>query len=278
LLLLALCAIAISATVFSRVILRLRREGGKVRSAGFAISEALAAFVLGGYFSLLIAQGLLAKKEVSSIPTVEQTASDSVILKQLIPNSAFFIILASGIALYLKFGRGMKLRETFGFDRLPLPKILGWAAGLLICAFPLIGLAALLSQAALPKEDVAPQPLVELFRDFASQGDYRSVAAILIAAGVIAPVCEEFLFRGFFYGVGKRFLSPLPAGFLTALLFAAFHLNLASLASLFVLAICLTLAYERTGSLFVPICMHALFNFTNLFFIFGQAQGWFPTQ
>ena len=274
----SLALFATSALVFTRVILRIRREGGKVRSAGFGISEALAAFVLGSYFCLLISQTLLAKKEGSSSPAVEQTASDSIITTQLIPNSAFFIVLASGVALYLKFARGMSLGETFGLDRLSPLKILGWAAGLVICAFPLIGLAAFLSQAALPKEELTPQPLVQLFRDFAHQGNYRAVAVILVAAGVIAPMCEEFLFRGFFYGVGKQFLRPVPAGILTAILFAAFHLNLASLASLFVLAICLTLAYERTGSLLVPICMHALFNFSNLLLIFGQAQGWFSTQ
>ena len=274
----ALALVAASALVFTRVILRIRRDGGKVRSAGFGISEALAAFVLGSYFCLLIGQTLLVKKESPASPAspaIEETASDSIITTQLIPNSAFFIVLASGVALYLKFARGMSLRETFGLDRLSPLKILGWAAGLVICAFPLIGLAAFLSQAALPKEELTPQPLVQLFRDFAHQGNYRAVAVILVAAGVIAPMCEEFLFRGFFYGVGKQFLRPVPAGILTAILFAAFHLNLASL---FVLAVCFTLAYERTGSLLVPICMHALFNFTNLFAIFGQAQGWFSTQ
>jgi uncharacterized protein len=274
----SLALFATSALVFTRVILRIRRDGGKVRSAGFGISEALAAFVLGSYFCLLIGQTLLTKKDDPASPAVEETASDSIISKQLIPNSAFFIVLASGIALYLKFARGLSLRETFGFDRLSPLKIIGWAAGLVICAFPLIGLAAFLSQAAIPNDDLTPQPLVQLFRDFAHQGNYRAVVAILVAAGVIAPVCEEFLFRGFFYGVGKRFLRPAPAAILTAILFAAFHLNLASLASLFVLAICLTLAYERTGSLLVPISMHALFNFSNLLLIFGQAQGWFPTQ
>ena len=32
------------------------------------------------------------------------------------------------------------------------------------------------------------------------------------------------------------------------------------------------LAYERTGSLLVPIGMHAIFNLTSLVVIYGQAQ------
>ena len=45
-----------------------------------------------------------------------------------------------------------------------------------------------------------------------------------------------------------------------------------------VFALCLTLAYERTGSLLVPIGMHALFNFTSLSLIYLQARGFLPAQ
>jgi len=266
--LLAIALIAISVGVFSRVGLRLKREGGNVRSGGFQFPEALVALVLGVFFIWLMAKALSKGDAAESAVTVEQ----------VLPSSIFFVMLAGGIAFYLKFLRGMRLRETFGFNRVPPLKVLGWAAGLLVCVFPLVFIAAYLSQSALPKQDVTPQPLVELFRNVAHHGNMKAMVMILVDAVFIAPMCEEFLFRGFFYGVGKRFLGPISAGLLSAALFAAFHLNLGSLASLFVLAICLNLAYERTGSLFVPMCMHAFFNFANLFFIFGQAQGWFPTK
>jgi membrane protease YdiL (CAAX protease family) len=264
----SIALLAISATVFSRMSLRLRLEGGNVRSAGFQISEALVALVLVGFFIVTLITALSRREDPAAALTVDR----------LIPSSIIFIIFTAGIAFYLKFLRGMRLREMFGFTRLSPLKIAGWATGLLVCAFPLIGVAAYLSQKALPQEDIVQQPLVQLFRDVARHGDYAAMAKLVIAIVVVAPICEEFIFRGFFYGVGKRFLGPLAAGFLSAMLFAAFHMNLAGLASLFVLAVCFTLAYERTGSLFVPMCMHAIFNFTNLFFIFGQAQGWFPTQ
>ena len=41
-----------------------------------------------------------------------------------------------------------------------------------------------------------------------------------------------------------------------------------SLPALFVLALCLTIAYEWTGSLFVPIAMHAMFNSMNLLLMY----------
>ena len=70
----------------------------------------------------------------------------------------------------------------------------------------------------------------------------------------------------------KRYFGAVPSGFLSCLLFAAFHTSLTALAGLFVLAVCLNLAYERTGSLLVPIGMHALFNFVSLLFLYTQAQ------
>ena len=230
--------------------------------------EALVAFVLASFFIWLIVASFSRGAASDAALTVEQ----------VLPGTILSIIIAGGIALFLGASRGMNLRETFGIARLSPSKTLGWSVGLLICAFPLVGLAAILSQAALPKEDVVPQPLVELFRDIAHHGNYQAVAVILFDAVVVAPVCEEFLFRGFFYGVGKRFLGPVPAGFLSAMLFAASHSNLGSLASLFVLAVCFLLAYERTGSLLVPVGMHALFNSLNLLAIFGQARGWFPME
>jgi membrane protease YdiL (CAAX protease family) len=45
------------------------------------------------------------------------------------------------------------------------------------------------------------------------------------------------------------------------------HLNMAALPALFVLALCLTLAYEATGSLLVNIFMHGFFNLSMLLVI-----------
>ena len=70
--------------------------------------------------------------------------------------------------------------------------------------------------------------------------------------------------NSFFAGISTAccaVTAGVPAGILiNAALFAGIHLNAPSFAGLFVLAVCLTLAYEWTGSLLVPMAMHALFN------------------
>ena len=58
---------------------------------------------------------------------------------------------------------------------------------------------------------------------------------------------------------------------INASLFAAIHLSESSLVALFVLAVCFTVAYEFTGSLLVNMCMHGVFNLTNLILLLYAA-------
>jgi membrane protease YdiL (CAAX protease family) len=105
---------------------------------------------------------------------------------------------------------------------------------------------------------------------------------------VIAPVAEEFIFRGMLYPSVKQFRWPALARFVRRLgwpklawflrqrawrmlawlgvsfLFALIHGDAAAFVPLFLLALTLTWLYERTDSLLAPITAHALFNAVNL--------------
>ena len=71
---------------------------------------------------------------------------------------------------------------------------------------------------------------------------------------------------------GESGCGAWSGGFLACLLFAATHGSLSAFGGLFTLAVCLNIAYERTGSLLVPIVVHAMFNLTSLLVLYGQAQ------
>lgn len=84
------------------------------------------------------------------------------------------------------------------------------------------------------------------------------------AAIVVAPVVEEITFRGILLpSLARNGRWVLAAG-VTAFLFAGAHFNLASALPLFVLALGLSFAYITSGSLWVPIMMHSLFNTLSL--------------
>jgi membrane protease YdiL (CAAX protease family) len=101
------------------------------------------------------------------------------------------------------------------------------------------------------------QDSVKLLQD---TRDPLILALMAVTAVIVAPVCEEILFRGYLYPAAKRFAGPWVAGIGTALIFAAAHGSLSPLLPLFVLGCLLVLAYEWTGSLWAPIAMHFCFN------------------
>ena len=89
---------------------------------------------------------------------------------------------------------------------------------------------------------------------------------LLIAnACLVAPVVEEVIFRGYLYGVLKRFTGAIFAAFISASLFAVAHNNLPAVLPLWGFALFLTLFYEASRCLWVPIGMHAVFNAVQVF-------------
>jgi uncharacterized protein len=95
--------------------------------------------------------------------------------------------------------------------------------------------------------------------------DVSPLAAV--AAGflivVAAPLAEEIFFRGFFFGGLRTAMPLLPAALISGILFGAIHLtggNLAAAGMLSVLGVLLAWLYERTGSLWSPIALHAVNN------------------
>ena len=77
---------------------------------------------------------------------------------------------------------------------------------------------------------------------------------------VIAPIVEEFVFRGYVYRVLKFRSNNSVACIVTAIIFALLHFNISAFIPLFVFSICLTRAYESSSDIREPIVMHSLFN------------------
>jgi hypothetical protein len=106
-----------------------------------------------------------------------------------------------------------------------------------------------------------PQPISDLL----ATSDSMVVVVLIAAFAVtIAPVFEEFFFRGFAYPTLKQRWGAWRALMIVSALFTAIHFHMPSMGPLFMLAIGLGLAYELTGSLLTPITMHVLFNATNV--------------
>jgi membrane protease YdiL (CAAX protease family) len=82
--------------------------------------------------------------------------------------------------------------------------------------------------------------------------------------GILAGVCEEILFRGPVQKGLLRRLPVWPAIVITAILFAAAHLDLYGLPIRTLLGVILGWMVVRTGSIFPAMVTHATFDITQL--------------
>jgi hypothetical protein len=121
-----------------------------------------------------------------------------------------------------------------------------------------------LEKLGLPPEN---QAAVRLLTDATSMW---TVVYLGVFAVVIAPVAEEFIFRGMLFPFVKRLGFPRLAWFGVSFLFALIHFNAPTFVPLFVLALALTWLYEKTDNLLAPITAHALFNAANLAVLLWQ--------
>ncbi len=165
-------------------------------------------------------------------------------------------------ALWLAWWRGGVRPADFGFRRIP------WSTGagaVVAAAVAYYGLTALYSALVhLQGKDKLPSEL----------GATHSTAALVAASlfvCAIAPICEEFFFRGFVFGalrniplrVGRFDGGPWIAAVLTGILFGLAHTGSASsqyLIPLGFLGFVLCLVRWRTRSLYPCMALHSANN------------------
>jgi len=100
------------------------------------------------------------------------------------------------------------------------------------------------------------------------------VSAALVC--VVAPMCEEILFRGYIFTALRRWRGTPAAAVITGLLFGAVHIGSAPVVYLVPLAALgfgLCLLYQRTGSLYPGIAAHALNNSVAFASLAGLSVG-----
>ena len=84
-----------------------------------------------------------------------------------------------------------------------------------------------------------------------------SIAVQVLVTVVLAPLTEELLFRGLIRAELRSHMEARPAAFLGALLFGLYHGNISQGIYAFLLALCLELVCEWSGSLLPAVCLHA---------------------
>jgi len=142
-----------------------------------------------------------------------------------------------------------------GTFRMGWVKVMSDALIRLLRAWP-----ALLAISFISSQVLSGYPKQESVQKLAETQSLTEVFNIACYALVVAPVLEEFLFRGILFRAMKRSFGVGPALVISSILFGLVHQNVLSFVPLTFLGIILSLSYERTGDLRTCIFIHAFFN------------------
>lgn len=201
--------------------------------------------VIGGF--LIIAIGMLSglTREELVQPNMAQSLAAAVLEA---------VALVAGIYLF-----GLR-RKGLGWQILGIKTVNGvWILITLIVsvfAIPLTGLITLLIMLVLGLPLENPQV------DFLLPDDISllTAALMILLAGILVPIAEELIFRGFLYNFLKERWGVWPGVFISALVFAIIHGNVIVGVTAFFLGIILAILYEYSHSLWTSILFHSVNN------------------
>lgn len=197
--------------------------------------------------AFLAAQVLIAVLVVGSGVDADDLPAGIALAAALIQEAAF-VATALGFAALIKPPHPWQ----FGLRRTAFWPAVGWAALGVISFYVLAAIYVAL--AGSPEQTTA--------EDIGADDSQLATVGAGVLFVVIAPVAEELFFRGFLYGALRNRLGPFAAAAAGGIVFGSLHVftGLEAVPLLIVLGVILCLVYERTGSLYPCIGMHALNN------------------
>ena len=169
-----------------------------------------------------------------------------------------FALLQLAVIIFIGRQRRCSWNHDFGMAWGNL-KMLPLSLATYLAALPLIGMATRFYHYLLETHfhiEVDRQDIVQLIAE--SHGWFGGISVLL--AVLVAPLYEELIFRGILLPYLTRKAGLIPGIMLVSLAFAIIHFHTPSFVPLFLLSVVLCLAYWRTGSLWVNIGIHTIFN------------------
>lgn len=101
-----------------------------------------------------------------------------------------------------------------------------------------------------------------------SAGMNEMTLMLILYSVIIAPICEELIFRGVMLHYAKKAIPFWCANLFQALLFGVYHMNLMQGIYAFLVGIFCGLIFHYGNSIYLSIGFHMLFNFWGTFLNF----------
>jgi membrane protease YdiL (CAAX protease family) len=233
----------------------------------------IAVFVIGLSMAAMIGSILLGLLKTPSLLALQAGRFDTgflwVVALSLFPQNALLVLVP---AWFITRKYGVSLVQI-GLSRFPRARDwgIGLAAGIGVMGLGL-GMEQLITVLA---AKILPSSIFQLLTNLTKQlGNEQFLREsihspalfllLLIGGGLCAPIGEEFFFRGFLYNSAKRRLGIVGGTLLSAVVFGVIHGGPFQILGIIPMGILLAVMYEYTGSLWVPMIMHALNNTVGL--------------
>ncbi len=185
-------------------------------------------------------------------------------LAQFIIVLLFSTILIS-LVIFISRRRKKNWSSDFGMSAHRLT-LLPFTLAIYLAMLPVLGIASMLYNRLLESVFGIEVDMQEVAQMIAASNSWLKLGLILLAV-LVAPFYEELIFRGVFFPYLLRRIGFLPAMVVVSIAFAGIHFHIPSLLPLFLLSIVLCLAYWRTGTLWISIGLHALFNSVSILYL-----------
>lgn len=158
---------------------------------------------------------------------------------------------------------------TVDLNRIQLRTVLFGVGGYVV-AVPVVAALAWVSAALLGGGSEGINPAVPLLVGAETTTDRW---LIIISVVVMAPLFEEFFFRGFLFQQFRGLVGVAHGIALAALVFAAVHQSIEMFLPLFGLGVILALVYHYSQSLWASVITHSLWNLATviaILFLYGD--------
>lgn len=197
---------------------------------------------------------------VSVIAGVVAAAFGTDIEDEIPPSLVVVLTLAQGVilaatAIFLASRTRRPRAWHFGLRRAPFWPSVGWTALGFGCFFVFVLIYSAL---------VTPEGDQTVTEDLGADESTLALVAAGVVVIVVAPIAEEFFFRGFFYRALRSRLGIASAAAIDGLVFGLIHYagsdTLELLPILAALGFMFCIVYERAGTLYTVIAMHAFNN------------------
>jgi membrane protease YdiL (CAAX protease family) len=169
--------------------------------------------------------------------------------------------------LGLAEGLSFRSKDVSGKISLAVIGILGWFA-----ALPIVMVAYLIASTFLNSAG-SSNPIIGIVMEAAQAHDFVTIMLFYVTLGVLAPICEECLFRGFLYKYLRGRCSILTSNVLSSALFAIAHMDIGAALPLFCLGSIFAFVFERSNNIVPAMITHGLWNsatFTLILLLFGS--------